>query len=163
MPPEPLASATSAPPRLNRAAKAGGSAIFPWIVGAEHEAVDFSAWLAKKGLFAPAIRYPTVAKGSARLRLTVTARHQPAQIMALGKALAELVRNGPLILRRRKTEVQESGFQEGKGIEVRGSRRDAGGTFLLAGVPPFAAGIFLETRFLNLEPSSARLDWFLLS
>ncbi len=68
----------------------GGSAIFPWIVGGEGQAVDFSAWLARKGFFAPAIRYPTVAKGSARLRLTVTARHQPEQILALGKALAEL-------------------------------------------------------------------------
>ena len=54
--------------------------------------MDFSAWLAKKGFFAPAIRYPTVAKGKARLRLTVTARHRPEQIMALGRALAELVR-----------------------------------------------------------------------
>ena len=90
--PEPVASAAPAPAKLNRAAKVAGSAIFPWIVGAEHEAVDFSSWLAKKGFFAPAIRYPTVAKGSARLRLTVTARHQPAQIMELGKALGELAR-----------------------------------------------------------------------
>ena len=90
--PEPVPPEAPPAPRLNRAAKAGGSAIFPWIVGAEHEAVDFSAWLAKKGFFAPAIRYPTVAKGSARLRLTVTARHQPAQIMELGKALGELAR-----------------------------------------------------------------------
>ncbi len=72
--------------------KDGGSAIFPWIVGGEAEAVDFSTWLAKKGFFAPAIRYPTVAKGSARLRLTATARHQPEQIMALGRALSELAR-----------------------------------------------------------------------
>lgn len=66
------------------------SAIFPWIVGAEADAVDFSSWLARKGFYAPAIRYPTVAKGTARLRLTVTARHQPEQIMALGRALREL-------------------------------------------------------------------------
>jgi 8-amino-7-oxononanoate synthase len=77
----------SAPARIM-----GTSAIFPWIVGAEADAVDFSAWLAKKGYYAPAIRYPTVAKGSARLRLTVTARHRPAQIMELGRAMAELVR-----------------------------------------------------------------------
>ncbi len=92
--PDPLPANTPAiPALLNRAPrKAGGSAIFPWIVGAEHDAVDFSSWLAKMGFFAPAIRYPTVAKNSARLRLTVTARHQPEQIMELGKALAELVR-----------------------------------------------------------------------
>ncbi len=87
LPPPPGADSEQPPSR-----KDGGSAIFPWIVGGEAEAVDFSSWLGKKGFFAPAIRYPTVAKGSARLRLTVTARHQPEQIMALGRAMAELVR-----------------------------------------------------------------------
>lgn len=78
------------PAVMKEAPARGGSAIFPWIVGAEADAVDFSSWLAKKGFFAPAIRYPTVARGSARLRLTVTARHQPEQIMALGRAMREL-------------------------------------------------------------------------
>ena len=87
LPPPPGAGSDQPPGR-----KDGGSAIFPWIVGGEADAVDFSSWLAKKGFFCPAIRYPTVAKGSARLRLTVTARHQPGQIMALGRALGELVR-----------------------------------------------------------------------
>ena len=86
--PMPPGADSDQPPRR----KDGGSAIFPWIVGGEAEAVDFSTWLGKKGFFAPAIRYPTVAKGAARLRLTVTARHQPEQIMALGRALGELVR-----------------------------------------------------------------------
>ncbi len=86
--PPPPGAGSDQPPRR----KDGGSAIFPWIVGGEAEAVDFSSWLAKKGFFAPAIRYPTVAKGSARLRLTVTARHRPEQIMALGRALGELAR-----------------------------------------------------------------------
>lgn len=87
LPPPPGAGSDQSPRRQD-----GGSAIFPWIVGGEAEAVDFSGWLAKKGFFCPAIRYPTVAKGSARLRLTVTARHQPEQIMALGRAMGELVR-----------------------------------------------------------------------
>ncbi len=73
-------------------ARPGGSAIFPWIVGHEADAVDFSASLAKKGYFAPAIRYPTVAKGTARLRLTVTARHRSEQIMDLGRTLTGLAR-----------------------------------------------------------------------
>ena len=81
----------AAPAKAAGGPKDGGSAIFPWIVGEEARAVDFSGWLSRKGFFAPAIRYPTVAKGAARLRLTVTARHRPEQIMALGKALAELV------------------------------------------------------------------------
>ena len=85
LPPSPVAAAESR-------RKDGGSAIFPWIVGGEAQAVDYSGWLARKGFFAPAIRHPTVAKGLARLRLTVTARHRPEQIMALGRALGELVR-----------------------------------------------------------------------
>ena len=66
------------------------SSIFPWIVGTEADAVDFSNWLAKAGFFAPAIRYPTVPRGTARLRFTVTARHRPEQIHALGRALGTL-------------------------------------------------------------------------
>ena len=85
LPPSPAgADAVKATP------KPGGSAIFPWIVGHEAEAVDWSARLAKKGYFCPAIRYPTVARGTARLRLTVTARHRPEQIMDLGRTLAAL-------------------------------------------------------------------------
>jgi 8-amino-7-oxononanoate synthase len=85
----PGAAATDAEQR-GPARQLGASAIFPWIIGAEADAVDCSSWLAKQGFFAPAIRYPTVAKGTARLRLTVTARHQPGQILSLGKALGEL-------------------------------------------------------------------------
>ncbi len=85
LPPSPAgADAVKATP------KPGGSAIFPWIVGHEADAVDWSARLAKKGYFCPAIRYPTVARGTARLRLTVTARHRPEQIMDLGRTLAAL-------------------------------------------------------------------------
>ena len=66
------------------------SAIFPWIVGDEQAAIDLSGALMNEGFFVPAIRYPTVAKGSARLRITVTALHDDAQIEALASALARL-------------------------------------------------------------------------
>ena len=56
---------TPTPPRAARTAAARSS---PGSSAQEANAVDFSNWLAKKGFFAPAIRYPTVAKGSARLR-----------------------------------------------------------------------------------------------
>jgi len=36
--------------------------------------------LLERGVFAPAIRYPTVARGSERIRLTVSARHSPTEI-----------------------------------------------------------------------------------
>jgi 7-keto-8-aminopelargonate synthetase-like enzyme len=38
----------------------------------------------------PAIRYPTVARGSERLRITVTAAHEIGAIERLGSYLSEL-------------------------------------------------------------------------
>ncbi|MFN2541063.1 MAG: 8-amino-7-oxononanoate synthase [Chthoniobacterales bacterium] len=68
----------------------GSSAIFPWTVGDEQRAVDLAAGLREEGFFVPAIRYPTVAKGAARLRITVTAAHSEEQIRSLCEALARL-------------------------------------------------------------------------
>jgi 7-keto-8-aminopelargonate synthetase-like enzyme len=71
-----------------------GSAIHPWIVGDEQEAIDLARSLQGEGILVPAIRYPTVAKGSARLRITVTAAHAEAQIRALAAALTRHSRVG---------------------------------------------------------------------
>ncbi len=51
------------------------SAIIPLLVGDETEAVNIATGLREIGCFIPAIRYPTVARGSARLRVTMTAAH----------------------------------------------------------------------------------------
>lgn len=67
-----------------------GSAIHPLIVGGEAETVDLSRTLQAEGFLAPAIRYPTVAKGAARLRITVTAAHDERQIRRLVEALNRL-------------------------------------------------------------------------
>jgi 8-amino-7-oxononanoate synthase len=67
-----------------------GSAIVPWMVGDEQAALDLAAALKIEGFLVPAIRYPTVAKGSARLRITVTAAHQEDQIKALCEAIKRL-------------------------------------------------------------------------
>lgn len=66
---------------------AARSAIFPWIVGDEKAALDLAAALQDDGFLVPAIRYPTVPKGSARLRITVTAAHEEDQIRALCQAI----------------------------------------------------------------------------
>jgi len=66
------------------------SAICPWIVGQEESAVNLSQRLLREGFLVPAIRYPSVAKGSARLRITVTAAHEESQIRALGEAMTRL-------------------------------------------------------------------------
>ena len=62
---------------------AARSAIFPWIVGDEQATLDLASALQSDGFLVPAVRYPTVAKGAARLRITVTAAHEEGQIEAL--------------------------------------------------------------------------------
>ena len=47
--------------------------IIPIIVGKEKTAMDFGEFLFEKGVFAQPIRYPTVPKNKARLRISVTA------------------------------------------------------------------------------------------
>ncbi len=64
------------------------SAILPLAVGDEREAVALSTALHERGLLIPAIRYPTVARGQARLRLTVTAAHRASDLDALAAGLA---------------------------------------------------------------------------
>jgi 8-amino-7-oxononanoate synthase len=59
------------------------SAIIPIMIGDETKAVEAAMGLRKQGIFLPAIRFPTVARGRARLRLTVTASHTPADIKQL--------------------------------------------------------------------------------
>jgi 8-amino-7-oxononanoate synthase len=75
---------------FNKEANAPTSAIFPWIVGDEQAALDLASALQNEGFLVPAIRYPTVAKGSARLRITVTASHEEDQIRSLCQAIKRL-------------------------------------------------------------------------
>jgi 7-keto-8-aminopelargonate synthetase-like enzyme len=59
------------------------SAIIPIMIGNESAAMEAAAALKTAGVFVPAVRYPTVARGQARLRLTVSAAHSPADIVEL--------------------------------------------------------------------------------
>ena len=65
-------------------------AIIPIHVGAEARAVEVAARLRELGVFVPAIRYPTVARGRARLRLSLTAAHSAADLAELGRAFTVL-------------------------------------------------------------------------
>jgi glycine C-acetyltransferase len=47
--------------------------IIPIIIGSEKASIDFGEFLLDNGLFAQPIRYPTVPKNKARLRISVTA------------------------------------------------------------------------------------------
>jgi 7-keto-8-aminopelargonate synthetase-like enzyme len=62
------------------------SAIVPVIIGDEAAAMESAAHLFDAGLLIPAIRYPTVAKGSARLRVTFSAAHSTDDIVALNES-----------------------------------------------------------------------------
>jgi 8-amino-7-oxononanoate synthase len=66
------------------------SAILPLIVGDENRAVQLADVLRDRGFLVPAIRYPTVARGAARLRITLTAAHHADEISQLASALMPL-------------------------------------------------------------------------
>ncbi|HEX4491470.1 MAG TPA: 8-amino-7-oxononanoate synthase [Acidimicrobiia bacterium] len=66
------------------------SPIVPILCGEERAAVDAANALLARGLLVPAIRPPTVAPGTARLRVALSAAHTDAQIDALIAALADL-------------------------------------------------------------------------
>jgi len=66
--------------------------IQPLIVGDNGTAMALSKSLAAQGLLVPAIRPPTVPAGTARLRISLSASHQPADIDRLLAALAGAAR-----------------------------------------------------------------------
>jgi len=56
------------------------SHIFPIIIGKEKIAMEFGEYLFKNGIFAQPIRYPTVSRNHARIRISITARLTNEQI-----------------------------------------------------------------------------------
>jgi len=65
--------------------------ILPVVLGSEARALAAAAGLRARGFFVPAIRPPTVPPGSSRLRITLSAAHQPADLDRFVAALAEVV------------------------------------------------------------------------
>jgi 8-amino-7-oxononanoate synthase len=70
---------------------AARSPIVPVIVGSEERALAASATLADEGFLVVAIRPPTVPPGTARLRLTFTARHPDDEVMRLAAVVRDKV------------------------------------------------------------------------
>ena len=66
------------------------TAIQPIIVGENHETLRISTALYERGLWVPAIRPPTVPKGSARLRVSLSAAHSAAHVSTLIDTLKAL-------------------------------------------------------------------------
>ena len=65
------------------------TAIHPVIVGDAARAVEVSARLLARGFLVPAIRPPTVPQGTSRLRVSLSAAHERADVERLARALAE--------------------------------------------------------------------------
>ncbi len=68
---------------------ASETAIIPIIIGGEARAMRVMELLKERGYYISAIRYPTVAKGSARLRLALMSSHTREDLEGLADALKE--------------------------------------------------------------------------
>ncbi|HEU5300721.1 MAG TPA: 8-amino-7-oxononanoate synthase [Acidimicrobiia bacterium] len=66
------------------------SPIVPIVIGDEAATIAASEALLERGMLVPAIRPPTVAPGSSRLRIALSAAHTDAQISTLVEALATI-------------------------------------------------------------------------
>jgi 8-amino-7-oxononanoate synthase len=69
---------------------ASPTAIQPIVIGANDDALRAAARLHAQGLWVPAIRPPTVAPGTARLRVTLSAAHTRQDVAQLAAALNNL-------------------------------------------------------------------------
>jgi 7-keto-8-aminopelargonate synthetase-like enzyme len=67
------------------------SAIIPITIGPENKALKVAEQPLGRGIYIPAIRFPTVARGQARLRLTVSAAHTAEQIAKALEAIRAVV------------------------------------------------------------------------
>jgi len=67
----------------------GPSQIIPILVGESGAALNKAELLKKQGIFATAIRPPTVPNGTARLRFSITRHHSPADLAQAAKAILE--------------------------------------------------------------------------
>ena len=69
------------------------SAIVPIVVGDEARALQVSATLQERGILIPAIRYPTVARGQARLRASLMATHTQEELQTAATAISQIIKS----------------------------------------------------------------------
>lgn len=75
--------------RLHYSTGDSSSQIVPLIVGSEDRALHLSQWLSTQGFLATAIRPPTVAAGTTRLRFAFSSQHTVEQVNALMQAIED--------------------------------------------------------------------------
>lgn len=84
---------------IDRVAPGHPSPVIPVVLGAEQAALDAAAALLEQGLLVPAIRPPTVAPGSSRLRIALSAAHTDLMV---DKLMGALERLGPTAAAHRR-------------------------------------------------------------
>lgn len=67
--------------------------IVPIMIGDERKSVDIASNLRKEGFMVPAIRYPTVGRGKARLRVSLSAKHSVSDVEKLAEHLLTVRRS----------------------------------------------------------------------
>jgi 8-amino-7-oxononanoate synthase len=67
--------------------------IIPIIIGDESKAMEFSQQLYDHGFFVPAVRWPAVQKGKARLRVTLMAEHTQDQMLGFVKTMSTIFKS----------------------------------------------------------------------
>lgn len=77
---------------LGALGESGRGPIIPIVVGDPARAVAAMRAILERGIFVQAIRPPTVARGTSRLRLTVQAGHDPAELEAAAAVVASVLR-----------------------------------------------------------------------
>ena len=68
------------------------TAIIPIIIGDEGTAMQVAQELLEQGILVPAIRYPTVAKGTARLRVALMSSHTEEELVHTAKLIANAIK-----------------------------------------------------------------------
>ena len=69
------------------------TAIIPIVIGDEKKAMEIAKELFEQGYYISAIRFPTVKKGSARLRVTLMSTHTKEELKRTAKAIGDIVNN----------------------------------------------------------------------
>ena len=83
------------------------SQIIPLVIGGPDECVTASERALERGVFAQAIRPPTVPEGSSRLRLAVMAPHTKPELRSAARTLAEVARPAALPAAQRARGVYD--------------------------------------------------------
>ncbi|HEV8715142.1 MAG TPA: 8-amino-7-oxononanoate synthase [Candidatus Binatia bacterium] len=89
------------------------SPIIPLLVGDADAACSLSEALLTHGIYAPAIRPPTVPAGTSRIRMSVTAGHRPEQIDYALETLRKICASDPSLIER-LTSGREIGRMKGR-------------------------------------------------